>query len=193
MPLRPSTPYAAAKVAVESYLQAFARAHVLAPRILRYGNVFGPRQNAAAEAGVVAIFSRALLTGAPVRLHGRCVAGDGGCRRDYVYVDDVVSANLVALRGDLTPGVYNVGTGVGRRTEEVLRAVAEAAGVEPAIQHCEPRPGDLQEAVLSARRLEASGWRPAVDFATGIARTVHWFATEGSLSAHMPPGSCTGA
>lgn len=174
-PVRPHTPYAAGKAAFEHYLDTYRAIHGIQRSILRYGNVYGPRQDALGEAGVVAIFMRRLLADETVTLNARHTPGDEGCVRDYIYVDDVVAANLLALNGDLD-GIYNVGTGVGRNTAEVLAAVARALMVEVKMGHpAPPRPGDLERSVLDPARLTARGWRPAMGFAEGIARTAAWF------------------
>ncbi len=174
-PPRPSSPYAAAKAAFEGYLEVYRRQFGLRYTALRYGNVYGPRQDPHGEAGVVAIFAQRLLAGKPVTVYARREAGDEGGVRDYVYVDDVVSANLMALGSGLE-GVYNVGTGRGRSTREVLQAVARALGVEPQVELADVRPGDLERSVLDPSRLEASGWRAKVTFDEGIRRTVEWFS-----------------
>ncbi|WP_287369659.1 NAD-dependent epimerase/dehydratase family protein [Oceanithermus sp.] len=173
-PPRPASPYAAAKAAFEGYLEVYRRQFGLRYTALRYGNVYGPRQDPHGEAGVVAIFARRLLAGKPVTVYARREAGDDGGVRDYVYVGDVVAANLMALGGDLE-GVYNVGSGRGRSTREVLRAVARALGIEPRVEPAGVRPGDLERSVLDPSRLEASGWRAEVAFDEGIRRTVEWF------------------
>ncbi len=174
-PPRPKSPYAASKASFEHYLSAYGQNYGLRWASLRYGNVYGPRQDPHGEAGVVAIFAERVLKGEPVTLYARKTPGDEGCVRDYVYVGDVVAAHRLALLS--LEGVYNVGTGEGRTTLEVLRAVAEAAGRIPEVRPAPPRPGDLERSVLSPTKLMAHGWRPRVDFQEGIRKTVESFRT----------------
>ncbi|WP_117237068.1 NAD-dependent epimerase/dehydratase family protein [Thermus sediminis] len=172
-PPRPKSPYAASKAAFEGYLSAYGQNYGLKWISLRYGNVYGPRQDPHGEAGVVAIFAERVLKGEPVTLYARKTPGDEGCVRDYIYVGDVAEAHALALKG--LEGVYNVGTGEGHTTLEVLEAVAEAAGRTPEVRPAPPRPGDLERSVLSPLRLMAHGWRPRVGFREGIRRTVDHF------------------
>lgn len=169
-PPRPKSPYAASKAAFEHYLSVYGQSYGLKWVSLRYGNVYGPRQDPHGEAGVVAIFAERVLKGLPVTLYARKTPGDEGCVRDYVYVGDVAEAHALALFS--LEGIYNVGTGEGHTTREVLMAVAEAAGKAPEVQPAPPRPGDLERSVLSpssswptaggprwgSRRASASPW-----------------------------------
>ncbi|WP_457637186.1 NAD-dependent epimerase/dehydratase family protein [Oceanithermus sp.] len=171
---RPASPYAASKASFEDFLEVYRQQYGLSYTILRYGNVYGPRQDPHGEAGVVAIFTRRLLESKPVRVYAREKRGDEGGIRDYVYVADVVAANLMALQEGLD-GVYNVASGHGRTTTEVLRAVADSLGVEPEIEWQGVRPGDLRRSVLDVSKLRAHGWQPRVEFEEGIEKTVAWF------------------
>lgn len=171
---QPASPYAASKASFEYFLDVYRQQYGLRYTVLRYGNVYGPRQDPHGEAGVVAIFSRRLLEGKPVRVFAREKKGDEGGIRDYVYVGDVVTANLMALDKGLD-GVFNVGSGQGRSTTEVLNAIAASLGVEPEIEWEGIRPGDLQRSVLDPGRLEAKGWRARTSFVEGIKTTVDWF------------------
>ena len=180
-PARPVSPYAASKFAFEVYLDVYARQYGLRYTILRYANVYGPRQDPHGEAGVVAIFIDALRRGKPVRLYAMQEAGDDGCVRDYIDVGDVAAAHRLATERELD-GCFNVGTGEGRRTVEVLEAVAKALGVEPTAERVGPRPGDLQRSVLDSSRLQAHGWRPSTPFPAGILRTAR------SFEANTPAG-----
>ncbi|GLV47653.1 UDP-glucose 4-epimerase [Thermus sp. LT1-2-5] len=172
-PPRPKSPYAASKAAFEHYLSAYGQNFGLKWVALRYANVYGPRQDPHGEAGVVAIFAERVLKGEPVTLYARKTPGDEGCVRDYIYVEDVVRAHNLALRS--LEGVYNVGTGEGHTTREVLEAVVEAAGKAPEVKYAPPRPGDLERSVLSPLKLMAHGWQPQVGFGEGIRRTVEYF------------------
>jgi len=173
-PARPASPYAAAKASFEYYLSVYQQQFGLSYTVLRYGNVYGPRQDPHGEAGVVAIFSQRLLKGEPVRVYAKERRGDEGGVRDYIHVSDVVTANMLAL-GRAVPGIFNVGTGVGHTTAEVLDAVSAALGVAPVVEYSGVRPGDLQRSVLDPGKLEKLGWQANVDFTDGIAETALWF------------------
>ncbi len=169
-PPRPKSPYAASKAGFEYYLEVFKEEFGLPYASLRYGNVYGPRQNPHGEAGVVAIFATRILKGEPCVLFAGETLGDAGGIRDYVHVADVVAANLLAAEKGLS-GVYNVGTGEGHTTEEVLWTIARALGAEPKVNYAERRPGDLYRSVLDPKKLVAEGWRPSRTFEEGIAET----------------------
>ncbi len=173
-PARPASPYAAAKASFEYYLSVYRQQFGLSFTALRYGNVYGPRQDPHGEAGVVAIFSQRLLKGEPVRVYARERRGDEGGVRDYIHVADVVAANMLALKQAVS-GIFNVGTGVGHSTMEVLDAVSAALGVAPVVEYSGIRPGDLQRSVLDPGKLEKLGWQANVGFADGIAETALWF------------------
>lgn len=173
-PLLPKSPYGASKAAFERYLDVYRQNFGLKYTILRYANVYGPRQDPFGEAGVVAIFSSRLLRGQPVTLFARKTPGDDGCVRDYVYVGDVVAANLLAVEQELD-GAFNVGTGLGTTTRDLLAAIEAAVGKKAVVEEAPPRAGDLERSVIDASRLRAAGWATAVPLAEGIARTVASF------------------
>lgn len=178
-PLRPKSPYGASKAAFEQYLDVYRQNFGLAYTVLRYANVYGPRQDPFGEAGVVAIFTGRLLQGETVTLFARRKPGDDGCVRDYVWVGDVVQANLLAVERELD-GCYNVGTGVGSTTRQVLAAVEAALGVTARVEPAPQRPGDLERSVIDGSRLEREGWAAAVPLEEGIRRTVEWFRVYGN-------------
>jgi UDP-glucose 4-epimerase len=173
-PTVPESPYGIAKRSVELYL-GFARAvHGLEPAILRFGNVYGPRQALKGEAGVVAVFTRKLLKG-----EQPTVFGDGAQTRDYVYVADVVDAILRAL-DDRLVGTYNVGTGVETGVNELYRKLARLLGHPWAAKHGPAIPGELKRSCLDASALtDATGWKPRVTLDDGLAKTVAWFKEHG--------------
>ena len=173
-PPRPKSPYAASKAGFEHYLEVFQEEFGLPYTALRYGNVYGPRQNPHGEAGVVAIFATRILKGEPVVIFAGETLGDAGGIRDYIHVADVVAANLLAAEKGLT-GVYNVGTGEGHTTEEVLWAIAGALEAEPEVKYAERRPGDLYRSVLDPAKLTREGWRVTRSFDEGIAETARAF------------------
>ncbi|MDQ3790356.1 MAG: NAD-dependent epimerase/dehydratase family protein [Actinomycetota bacterium] len=170
-PLNPKAPYAASKVSAEVYLNTYRELYGLDCTHLAPANVYGPRQNPHGEAGVVAIFANALLSGRPTTLFG-----DGGNTRDYVYVGDVVAA-FVAASGEVGGGKrYNIGTGVQTSDRELHTLVAQAANAPDQPVHAEARLGDLRASALDARAAgQDLGWRPEVDLAEGIRRTVDYF------------------
>ncbi len=182
-PAAPISPYGITKRAGEDYLRFFAHEHGLKTVALRYSNVYGPRQNPHGEAGVVAIFASKMLAGEQATING-----DGEYVRDYVYVDDVARANVLALTQDLADNYvpFNIGTGLGttvNQLAEKIRAYCrqcwQAAGREgdvPEPTHGPPRPGDLRSNLVSAARAkERLGWEPRVSLDEGLQRTVEWF------------------
>jgi UDP-glucose 4-epimerase len=161
-PRLPIAPYGASKLAAEEYLATYNRLYDAAHVSLRYGNVYGPRQDPHGEAGVVAIFFGRLARGEPLRIFG-----DGRQTRDYVYVGDVVTATLAAAEGP--SGVFNVGTGLETSVLELADACRKAAGVEVETVFEPPRPGELQRTVLdSARAEEALGFRAETSLDDGL-------------------------
>ena len=169
-PTRPINNYGVSKLAVELYLEAYARTYGLDYAALRYANVYGPRQNASGEAGVVAIFCEAIARGARPVIHG-----DGRQTRDFVYVEDVARANAAAVQSAAT-GVFNVGTGVEMDVNALYAAIARAFGTGQAPLHGPDRAGDIRRSALDARRAaDVLGWRATVAAESGLAATARWF------------------
>jgi len=173
-PKLPLSPYGAAKLASEYYLATFAQLYDLETAALRYSNVYGPRQNARGEAGVVAIFSGRTLQGEPLTVYG-----DGDQTRDMVYVKDVAAANLAASRRplprltDLDARAFNIGTGIETSVNELAAGLAAAAGRMPEIRHAPARPGELRRNVLAVdKAARLLGWRPQVTLAEGLQLTL---------------------
>jgi UDP-glucose 4-epimerase len=165
-PCLPLSPYGAAKLAAEGYLGAFGRLYDTPHVALRFGNVYGPRQDPHGEAGVVAIFLGRLLEGQPCTIFG-----DGSQSRDYVYVGDVARATLAALDGGVE-GVLNVGTGVATTVLELYEVCRSVAGSALEPVHGEPRQGELGRSVLDGERAAAViGFRPEVSLDDGVAAT----------------------
>lgn len=175
---RPISPYGAGKRAVELYLDALAATGGLSFAALRFANVYGPRQGAIGEAGVVATFCRRLASGGVPEIHG-----DGGQTRDYVHVTDVARAVALALVSDVD-GVWNVSTGVETSVNELFARLAETLAPGVRAPHGEARPGDPRRSALSFARIERElGWRPRTSLAEGLAATAAWFlAGEGKSS-----------
>ena len=165
MPRRPLAPYGASKLAGEEYFETYNRLYGTRHVSLRYGNVYGPRQDPHGEAGVVAIFANALLAGKPTKLFG-----DGGNTRDYVYVGDVVRATLAAQ--DVDGGVFNVGTGRETSVVELLDLCLAVAGKDVEPEFAPERPGELQRSVLDpGRAVDELGWRPERSLEDGLRET----------------------
>jgi UDP-glucose 4-epimerase len=174
-PAWPLSPYGVAKLAVEHYLYYYWREYGVAATCLRYANVYGPRQNPHGEAGVVAIFLDRLLAGREAVIHG-----DGLQTRDYVYVDDVVAANLAAVG---CPGFEQLNVGTGRETTvvELYRLLAAAVGVSRPPVHGPAKPGEQRRSCISSERLYSRlGVRPQVTLEAGLERTARWFAARPS-------------
>lgn len=169
----PLSPYACSKFAVEKYLTAYGREHGLRGAVLRYANVYGPRQDPHGEAGVVAIFSERVLKGEPVQVNARKQSGDAGCVRDYVYVADVVKANVWAIEGRLNKSPVNVCTGEATTTLDLARAIEQAVGSTATIRYAGRREGDVERSVLDPGNPPPLG--AAVSLREGIARTIQWF------------------
>jgi UDP-glucose 4-epimerase len=169
--VEPLSPNAAAKLAAELYLCAYAEMYGMSPISLALGSVYGPRQNPHGASGVVAIFGGALITGRPVTIYG-----DGTAARDYVYIDDAVDAFICA--GQLPPavmGTYNIGTGEQTTVSEVYRLVAEAVGVSSPPRYAVARSGDVYAIALDPREArEELGWKPSINVVDGIQQTMHW-------------------
>ena len=168
-PVNPESPYGASKHTVEHYLYLWRLLHGLDYTVLRYPNVFGPRQNPHGEAGVNAIFIGLMLEGKRPRIFG-----DGTAVRDYLFVSDVVDANVLAL--DKGSGeMLNLGTGIGTSVNDIVRELKAILGfAEDAIYEA-PRPGEVQRIYLDATRAKrVLGWAPRVGFTEGLRRTVEW-------------------
>lgn len=172
LPKLPLSPYGVTKLTAEQYLYYYANVRGLDYAALRYSNVYGPRQDPHGEAGVVAIFSTRVGRGEAITIFG-----DGEQTRDYVFVGDIVSANLVVgnaqLRsaGTLDDRAFNVGTGSETSVNELARTLMRAASREVEIRYTDPRPGELLHSCLDAGRLRALGWGPAVPLQDGLGIT----------------------
>ncbi len=185
-PVDPLSPYAAAKVAGELYLRAYAGMHGLAPICLALANVYGPRQDPHGEAGVITLFGSAMISGRPTTIYG-----DGSATRDYVYVDDVVAAFLCAAEAPASmTGICNIGTGVQTTVTDLHELIAEAVGVSRSPRYAEARTGEVQASALDpTRAARMLGWKPDIDLTEGIKRTVDWL--RGVLDP--PPAALTQA
>ena len=178
MPVRPLSPYAAAKLAGEHYCAAFARSLGLETVTLRYFNIFGPRQDPQSQyAAVVPRFVMALLAGRPPTIYG-----DGTQSRDFTYVDNVVAANLLALEAPEASGEsINVACGERYSLLDLVAALNAALGTAIAPRHEPRRAGDVQHSLASIEKAERLlGYRPVVAFGEGLRRTVAWYQAQGA-------------
>jgi UDP-glucose 4-epimerase len=173
----PESPYAIHKLAFEQLLAAYGRYRGLGWTVLRYANVYGPRQDPHGEAGVVAMFFDAARAGRSLRINARKEPGDDGCVRDYVFVSDVARANVLALSGVMREPLLNVGSGTATTTRELARAVLECAGRALPIEVAEPRPGDLGRSVLDPT-LAAPYLGEPVSLADGLRLTHDFHASQ---------------
>jgi len=173
-PLRPASPYGVSKVTAERYLECWAGLTGGRGLTLRLANVYGPRQDPAGEAGVIAIFTSRLLAGAP------CVVnGDGEQTRDYVYVGDVADAVARAVASADATGIANIGTGAETTVNELYRRLARLIGVNRGAEHGPAKPGEQRRSLLDAARARSLlGWRPSTPLDEGLTQTVAWFRKE---------------
>jgi UDP-glucose 4-epimerase len=166
-PVAPESPYGLSKFCAENYCALFTRLHGLSTISLRYGNVYGPRQDPLGEAGVIAIFCGKLLEGGRPQIFG-----DGKQTRDYVFVGDVVDANLRALGSDAT-GAFNVGRGVQTSVLDIVEVLAGQSDNGFEADHAPARTGEVQHIALDPSRTKAElGWEAQVDLEQGLARTL---------------------
>jgi UDP-glucose 4-epimerase len=172
-PKLPASPYGVTKLVAEQYLYYYARVWGMEYIALRYSNVYGPRQDPHGEAGVVAIFCNRLLDGTPLTIFG-----DGEQTRDYVFVGDVVRANLLVADLDMEPGAvgldaraFNVGTGKETSVNQLAAALMKATGREVPLKYAAARPGELQRSCLDTSALRARGWQPQATLEQGLEQT----------------------
>lgn len=169
-PKEPASPYGLDKLTVDHYARQYHELYGLETVALRYFNVYGPGQPPGDYAGVISVFVDQARTGGPITVHG-----DGAQTRDFVHVDDVVRANLLAGTTDGVGAAYNVGTGSSITIRELAERVREATGGDAEIVHTEPREGDVERSVASIERVRSRlGYEPQVDFGDGLRRTVAW-------------------
>lgn len=171
---RPESPYGIAKRSVELYLHYYLKVHGLAHTIFRYANVYGPRQDPHGEAGVVSIFTNALLAGKQCTIFG-----DGKQTRDYVFVGDVVRAHLLALEKNIRSETFNISTGIETDVNQLffmLSNILTGGKAQPAYSGA--RKGELLRSVCSAAKAEKLlGWKPQRELEDGLKRTVGYFQT----------------
>ena len=167
-PLSPESVYGVSKLSVENFIRLYSDTYGIKHKIFRYGNVFGPRQNPHGEAGVVAIFAGQFMRG-----EQPTIFGDGSKTRDYIFVSDIVSANIAAL-GDVGDNdTYNIARGVGVSDFEIFDAVRAAADSSMQPKYAPVRPGEPQDISLDpAKAMQALSWQPRVSLSNGIVQVV---------------------
>lgn len=178
-PVRPICPYGLSKWAGEQYVALFARRYGWRAAVLRYSNVYGPRQRSESDGGAVAIFSQALLARQSIRIYG-----DGTAVRDFVHVDDVARGNLLALSNlDVGCVVFNLGTGIPTTINELARLLVQALRRQQTHLHVLPhlhlavRSGDLRSNLVNIETVgQALDWRPQTTLEAGLENTIAWFA-----------------
>lgn len=180
-PANPVTPYGISKHSVEHYLDTFSALYSLPFVVLRYGNVYGPRQSSKGEAGVFAVFCEQMLAGIRPSIYG-----DGSKVRDYVYVGDVVRANVLALeRG--TGEAFNIASGAPTKDYEVFQRVRDAMGLRDLEPEFEPkRPGEMERIYLDISKAQRElGWTPRFSLEEGVGHTVQYYR---QVSNHAKQG-----
>ena len=167
----PVSPYGVAKYAVEKYLYSYSRLFGISFVALRYGNIYGPRQSPYKESGVVAIFAKRMLSGEPIMIHG-----DGEQTKDYIYIQDAVSATILAMEKDMQ-GVVNIASGKETSVMEIYTSLKEITGFSHGVLHVElPVKGFVKHTYLSIEKAKKElGWEPEVSLRDGIKKTVEWF------------------
>jgi UDP-glucose 4-epimerase len=179
-PVNPESPYGISKHTVEHYLYLFRLLYKLNYTVLRYPNVFGPRQSPHGEAGVIAIFGGLMLENKTPKIFG-----DGKQLRDYVYVDDVVEANVLALsRGD--GEIINIGSEKGTSVLELFERLKALTGFQGEAEMSPPRPGEIFQIYLSAQKAKkVLGWQPKISLEEGLRRTVDWIRQQKSATKSL--------
>jgi UDP-glucose 4-epimerase len=184
-PKDPESPYAISKLSVELYLAYYGRVHGLEAVALRFGNVYGPRQNPHGEAGVVAIFCGRILNNRPLTIFG-----DGLQTRDYVFVGDVARSVWLAAtkplpeKGRMDARAFNIGTGVGTSVIDIANKLQKAAGSNVPVEFAPHRPGEQQESFVNVEKAkQLLGWTPQIGLEEGLAKSYAWFAEQMSGAA----------
>jgi len=182
-PINPICPYGASKHTVEHYLFMYHAHYGLQYTVLRYPNVYGPRQDPRGEAGVVAIFAGQML-----RRESVVINGDGEQQRDFVYVEDCARANLLAMKNGCT-GIYNLGAGRGTSVNEIYSAVKALTGYPADASHGPDKMGETRAIYLDARKARRElGWEPEVALMDGLMRTVNYLRDREGETVHRSSG-----
>lgn len=172
-PMRPLSPYGITKLTTEKYLFFYKEIYGIDHVILRYANIYGPRQNPHGDAGVVAIFTLKMLKGEqPI------INGDGKQTRDYVFVGDVVKANVLALKYTGS-NIFNIGTGIETDVNQLFNHIKKLTGSSAEEKHIPAKAGEQMRSVISSKKInEMLGWKPTVTVEEGLKRTVEFFRSK---------------
>lgn len=165
---RPQSPYGIAKLSVENYLDVFEKQYGLKSTILRFGNVYGGRQNYLSESGVISIFINKALKNEELTIFG------GEQSRDFIYIDNVIAANLLALNAQLD-GIYNVGGGIEINIKSIAEKIIALTNSKSVVKMVKAVDGELLRTNLNCEKLLSAGWRCFIDFDEGLKKTVEWF------------------
>jgi UDP-glucose 4-epimerase len=169
-PCKPLSPYAISKLSAETYINYYGTQYGLNTTVLRYSNVYGPHQNPHGEAGVVAIFCERLL-----KDQQPIINGDGEQTRDFVYIQDIVKANTIALNPQCS-GLFNVGTGKETSVNYLTRCLIKAASIVTSIEHGPAKKGEQKRSSIdSGKLLKGFGWKPCVSVEEGLIETFNYF------------------
>lgn len=176
-PINPICPYGASKHVVEHYLYMYKEIHDLDYSVLRYANVYGPRQDPLGEAGVVAIFTGKMLAGEQVVING-----DGEQTRDFIYVGDCAAANLMVTEGENVSGIYNLGSGVATSINEIFSTLKDVTAYQNPPIHGPAKLGETRHIYLTAEKAKQElGWQPTIGLLDGLERTVEYTREAGAL------------
>ena len=163
-PIRPQSAYGMAKHTVENYIRLYSDIYGLKYKVFRYGNVYGPRQSPEGEAGVIAIFTGQMLSGARPTIFG-----NGTKTRDYVFVKDVVAANIAAMNENGDDEIFNIASGIEVSDLEIFRGVREATGLDVEPNYSEKRPGEADRIRMDCSKAKTMlAWQPTVSLHEGI-------------------------
>lgn len=172
-PQNPLSPYGISKLALEKYLYFYKMTYNLNHTILRYANVYGPRQDPHGEAGVVAIFAKKILKGEPPIING-----DGGQTRDYTFVEDVVEANVLSVKNEIN-GIYNIGTGIETSVNELCNIMLKISGTDIKPIHGPAKMGEQRRSVISYNKINTEyKWTPKYSLKDGLSKTIRFFENE---------------
>jgi UDP-glucose 4-epimerase len=181
-PQYPISPYGVSKLVGEHYLRLYNICYNISCVALRYANVYGPRQDPYGEGGVVAIFSRNLAAG-----RRSTINGTGEQTRDYIYVDDVARANVLALEREVPSGAYNIGTGIETSVNRLYEVMQESCGSYLPPEHGLVKPGEqIRSSVDPSAAGGVLGWRPEIELVTGLKRTLHSFRVSTDSEKNKP-------
>jgi|Deesub1362A_J573_1020465.scaffolds.fasta_scaffold00051_148 UDP-glucose 4-epimerase len=172
-PVKPLSPYGVSKFAVENYLHSFSKTYGLKYVSLRYGNVYGPRQDPYGEAGVVAIFAKRMLDGNRPKING-----DGNQTRDFVYVKDVAKANLMAIEKKVSSQAFNIGTGRETSVNEIFNTIRSILGKNITPIYGPPIKGEVYRICLDIKKAKKKlGWRPEIGLENGIRELLEYLTS----------------